>query len=256
MPFPYIGITDFMTFEQVEKMLAVFNAHRPQGSQRLLHVGVMMSYKTLHDIETKWLKAFPAKEDIASIFSSDDVDNCLHYADYDHNPGLDESLCRAIGYGGIGINALQLDMPWPDPGQVAHGVHTSRKNIEVILQVGKNAIEEANDDPREVVHRLEDYDSIIHRVLLDKSMGRGLGMDAAALLPFARAIKERFPNLGLVAAGGLGPQSISLVEPLATEFLDLSIDAQGKLRPSGNALDPVDWNMAGEYLVKALSLLK
>lgn len=256
MPFPYIGITDFMTFEQVAKMLAVFNAHRPQGSQRLLHVGVMMSYKTLHDIETKWSKAFPAKEAIADIFGSDDVYNCLHYADYDHNKDLGNTLARAISYGGIGINAMQLDMPWPDPGQIAHGVHTSRKNIEVILQVGKNAIEEANDDPREVVRRLEDYDGVIHRVLLDKSMGRGLGMDAAALLPFARAIKERFPSLGLVAAGGLGPQSIDLVEPLVAEFPDISIDAQGKLRPSGNALDPIDWDMAGEYLIKALGLIK
>ena len=256
MPFPYIGITDFMTFEQVEKMSAVFRMHLPQGSNRLLHVGVMMSYKTLHDIETKWSKALPAKEAIAGIFGSDDVYNCLHYADYDHNPDLGNTLARAISYGGIGINAVQLDMPWPDPGQVARGVHTSRKHIEVILQIGKNAIEEANDDPRTVAQRLEDYDGIIHRVLLDKSMGRGLGMDAVALIPFARAIKERFPNLGLTVAGGLGPNTMSLVEPLVAEFHDLSIDAQGKLRPSGNALDPIDWDMAREYLVKALTLLK
>jgi len=256
MPFPYIGITDFMTFEQVRKMLAVFKTHLRQGSQRLLHVGVMMSYKTLHGIETKWSKAFPAKEAIVDIFTSDDVYNCLHYADYDHNSDLGNTLARAISHGGIGINAMQLDMIWPDPGQVAHGVHTSRRHIEVILQVGKNAIEEANDDPRVVVQRLEDYEGVIHRVLLDKSMGRGLGMDATALLPFARAIKERFPDLGLTVAGGLGPNTMYLVEPLVSEFPDLSIDAQGKLRPSGNALDPVDWDMAGEYLAKALALLK
>ena len=256
MPFPYIGITDFMTFEQVQAMLKVFKAHSPQGSNRLLHVGVMMSYKTLNDIETKWSKAFPAKEAIASIFGSDDVYNCLHYADYDHNSDLGNTLARVISYGGIGINAMQLDMPWPDPGQVAHGVHTSRKHIEVILQVGKNAIEEANDDPQTVVRRLEDYEGVIHRVLLDKSMGRGLGMDAVALLPFAHAIKERFPDLGLTVAGGLGPNTMSLVEPLVAEIPNLSIDAQGKLRPSGNALDPIDWDMAGEYLVKALGLFK
>ncbi|MHB0865971.1 MAG: hypothetical protein ACYC1Y_03700 [Minisyncoccota bacterium] len=245
-----------MTFEQVQAMLKVFKAHLPQGQNRFLHVGVMMSYKTLHDIETKWSKAFPAKEAIAGIFGSDDVYNCLHYADYDHNSNLGNTLARAISYGGIGINAMQLDMIWPDPGQVAHGIHTSRRHIEVILQVGKNAIEEANDDPQTVVQRLEDYDGVIHRVLLDKSMGRGLDMDAVALLPFARAIKERFPGLGLTVAGGLGPNTMHLVEPLVAEFPDLSIDAQGKLRPSGSALDPIDWDMAGEYLTKALSMLK
>ncbi|MDD3531359.1 MAG: hypothetical protein PHV99_02095 [Candidatus Pacebacteria bacterium] len=243
-----------MSFEQVARMLTAFSAHKQPGSDRRLHVGVMMSYKTLNGIETKWAKAFPPKETIASIFGSDETFNCLHYADYDHTPNLWDSLSRAISYGGIGINAVQLDMPWPDPGQVAHGIHTSRRNIEVILQVGKNAIEEVGDDPDEVVRRLEDYEGVIHRVLLDRSMGRGLGMDAAALLPFAHAIRERFPGLDLVAAGGLGPQSINLVEPLVMEFPDLSIDAQGKLRPSGSALDPIDWDMAEEYLIKALAL--
>ncbi len=253
---PYIGITDFTDFRQVQEMLRVFGVHLPQRSNRVLHVGVMMSYKTLNGIETKWSKAFPPKETIADIFrpNDDNVYYCLHYADYDHDTKFTD-LARGLGYAGPFVNAIQLDMPWPDPGVIASGVHTSRKQIEVILQVGKNAIEEANNDPADVARRLEDYEGVIHRVLLDKSMGRGLGMDAVGLIPFARAIKDRFPNLGLVAAGGLGPDSINLVEPLAKEFPDLSIDAQGKLRPSGSALDPIDWNMAGEYLVKALQLL-
>lgn len=256
---PYVGITDFTSFEQVTRMLEVFRRHRQSDSKRQLHIGVMMSYKTLNCIETKWSKAFPPKETIADIFGlTDDADDlyyCLHYADYDHDTKFTDLAC-GIEYAGPWVNAVQLDMPWPDPGVVASGVHTSRKQIEVILQVGKRSIEEADDDPAEVVRRLEDYEGVIHRVLLDKSMGRGLGMDAAGLIPFARAIKDRFPNLGLVAAGGLGPESINLVEPLAKELPDLSIDAQEKLRPSGNALDPIDWDMAGAYLAKALGLLK
>jgi hypothetical protein len=253
---PYIGITDFTNFGQVQEMVRVFGTHLPQGSDRVLHVGVMMSYKTLNGIETKWSKAFPPKEIIADIFrpNDNDVYYCLHYADYDHDTKFTD-LARGLGYAGPFVNAVQFDMPWPDPGVVASGVHASRKQIEVILQVGRNAIEEANNDPADVVRRPEDYEGVIHRVLLDKSMGRGLSMDAVGLIPFARAIKDRFPNLGLVAAGGLGPDSINLVEPLAKEFPDLSIDAQGRLRPSGSALDPIDWDMAGEYLVKALQLL-
>ena len=252
---PYIGITDFTNFEQVTKMLEVFQRHKPSGSQRILHVGVMMSYKTLNSIETKWSKAFPPKEMIADIFrpGDEEVYYCLHYADYDHNTGFAD-LARGIEYAGPWVNAVQLDMSWPDPEVVASGVHTSRRQIEVILQVGKNAIEEANNDPVEVVRRLEDYDGVIHRVLLDKSMGRGLGMDANGLIPFARAIRERFPMLGLVVAGGLGPETIQLVEPLVAVFPDVSIDAQGQLRPSGNALDPINWDMAGNYLIKAHQL--
>lgn len=252
---PYVGITDFTSFEQVTKMLEVFRRHKSPGSQRVLHVGVMMSFKTLNGIETKWSKAFPPKETIADIFrpSDEEVYYCLHYADYDHDTKFSD-LARGLEYAGPWVNAVQLDMPWPDPGVVASGVHTSRKQIEVILQVGKNAIEEASNDPAEVVRRLDDYEGVIHRVLLDKSMGRGLGMDATGLIPFARAIRESFPTLGIGAAGGLGPETIQLVEPLAAVFPDLSIDAQGRLRPSGNALDPIDWDMAGSYLVKAQQL--
>lgn len=253
---PYIGITDFTDFSQVEAMLRVFRKHRKSGSQRKLHIGVMMSRKTLNDIDTKWSKAFPPKEAIADIFRSDDVLNCLHYADYDHSTGFKRDLAQAIRYAGGGIQAVQLDMVWPDAKEVFSGVHASRRQVEVILQVGGVAIEEADNDPQAVVRKLEDYEGTIHRVLLDKSMGKGLGMDAEGLLPFARAIRERFPELGLGAAGGLGPHTMHLVEPLAREFADLSIDAQGKLRPSGDALnEPVDWSMAGEYLAKSLELL-
>lgn len=252
---PYIGITDFTDFGQVQEMSRVFVANRPRGSSRMLHVGVMMSHKTLHGIPSKWQNAFPSKERIANIFSSDEVYNCLHYADYDNNSDLWKSLAMAISYGGIGIHALQLDMIWPDPGEIANGVHASRKQIEVILQIGKNALEEVGNDPQRVVERLGNYEGVIHRVLLDKSMGKGLGMDADGHIPFARAIRESFQTLGIGVAGGLGPETIQLVEPLIKVFPDLSIDAQGRLRPSGNALDPIDWNMAGMYLIKALQLL-
>ena len=259
LPVPYVGITDFLKFKQVEAMLKVLKKHRRLGSKRKLHVGVMMSYKTLHDIPSRWSQVFPPKETIRDIFASGfqsvDVYHCLHYADYDRNHGLWKSLSRAISYGGIGIHALQLDMPWPDPAQIASGVHASRKQIEVILQVGKDAIEEAGNDPEMVTQRLEDYEGVIHRVLLDKSMGKGVGMDASALLPFASAIRTRFPNLGLVVAGGLGPETMHLVEPLVEKFPDVSIDAQGRLRASGSALDPIDWDIARRYLTKALAVL-
>lgn len=126
--------------------------------------------------------------------------------------------------------------------------------MEIVLQIGANAIAAEDNDPVQVVNRLSLYKDVVHRVLLDKSMGRGLGMDAEGLLPFAREIKNRFPEIGLGAAGGLGPNSIHLVEPLVAEFPDLSIDAQGQLRPSGNAMDPIDWIMAAGYLMSALRL--
>jgi hypothetical protein len=249
---PYIGITDFTDGKQVDRMRKIFMKHVSPLSERVLHVGVMMSYKTLNDLETKWAKAFPHKDSIIDIFWSDNVFNCLHYADYDHSDHFALDLATAIVHGGKHLHGLQLDMVWPEPGEIFHAIQFSGMNPEIILQVGKNAIEAAHNAPTEVAYRLADYRGVVHRVLLDKSMGKGLGMDAVGLLPFARAIRDAFPDLGIGAAGGLGPMTMDLVTPLLAEFPDLSFDAQGRLRPSGNALDPIDWNMAAEYLRRAI----
>ena len=95
---------------------------------------------------------------------------------------------------------------------------------------------------------------VVDRVLLDKSMGMGLGMDAMAMLPFLREISERIPQLQLVVAGGLGPTSLHLLDPVLAEFPRISFDAQGKLRPSGDALnEPLDWHYVRSYLYQAIA---
>ncbi|KKS13620.1 MAG: hypothetical protein UU70_C0012G0005 [Candidatus Yanofskybacteria bacterium GW2011_GWA1_41_6] len=253
-PLPYVGITDFTHPEQVEQMLAIF---KKSLAKHQLMVGVMMSYKTLHGLPTKWTKAFPPKESIADIFYSDDTYNCLHYADYkDYSIRLWENLSHVISYGGIGIHALQLDMIWPNPNAIWHSVHSSRKQLEVILQLNTNALAEVGDNPEALVNRLAEYEGIVHRVLLDKSMGRGLGMDVNFLRPFLYALSTKTPWLSLGVAGGLGPKTMHLLGTLPKDFPNLSIDAQGQLRPSGSALDPIDWDMARDYVVQALTIFR
>lgn len=251
---PYVGITDFTEIRQVLRMLEVFKNFVATGSKRQLAVGVMMSRKTLRNLPTKWSKAFPPKENIARIFGSIETYNCLHYADYE--PPIDDDevagdICEALSWGGVGIDALQLDMIWPSPTSIFKGLQDSRKKVEVILQIGKNAFCLCDDNPKTMVAKLAEYQNVVQRVLLDKSMGRGLALDAEGLIPFIYAIKEAFPEMGIGVAGGLGPDTIHLIRPLIKIIPDLSIDAQGRLRPSHNALDPIDWNIAGEYLFEA-----
>ena len=255
MYFPYIGITDFTMFEQVERMLFVFNKHRSVYSGRKLHVGVMMSYKTLNGLETIWSKAFPSKESIADIFGSKETYNCLHFVDYENHDHFSKTLAKAISYGGENIHAVQLDMIWPNLGDVVGGLYSANKPVELILQLGTEALLQVENNPELVVQKLEQYAGVVDRVLLDRSMGRGRAMQAEGLLPLAKAIRSWYPKLGITVAGGLGPDTVGLVKPLISEFPDLSIDAQGKLRPSGNILDPINWDMAERYVIEALKLL-
>src|SRR5688572_6825843 len=84
---PYIGITDFTDPEQVLAMRDVFES--TGATTRQLHVGVMMSRKTMLGLESMYSKAFPPKERVQQIFYDTQTLNCLHYADYDSDPDLD-----------------------------------------------------------------------------------------------------------------------------------------------------------------------
>lgn len=261
---PYIGITDFACGEEVNQMLAVFLEHRRAGSNRKLHVGVMASYKTLGGHASRWSGIYPPVSELPKIFSnsSPEIFNCLHYADYDNTIHEDNFLV----HGGLlrmvsaisecpHLHGIQLDMVWPDPG-VLWAMHTSMPG-ELILQIGSRALAVAENDPDRVAHRASSYKGLVDRFLFDKSGGRGIGLNAQVLLPFMRRVREEMPELTdaqFVVAGGLGPNSLHLLEPILEEFPGVSTDAQSRLRPSGDAMYPIDWSMGRDYLVKSLKL--
>jgi len=250
---PYFGITDFTCLNEVLAMLMVMRAHRPTP-EHVLQVGVMMSRKTLYDIPTKWADAWLAKENIKQVLSDPRAYNCLHYADYEkeEDENLDLSLVRAMFYGGPQLHALQLDMIWPNPEKVflakQHAWETVQKTPEIILQVNAPALERVRNDSERLVTMVLLYTDAIDRILLDTSMGQGKSLDPKMLLPFIRAAKEKLPKLGVSVAGGLSAETMHLMEPIWKEFPDVSIDAQGGLRPSRNAMDPIDWDRADRYL--------
>lgn len=245
---PYVGITDFMTFDQVQRMKEVFTL---EGYQ--LHVGVMMSFKTLHGKKTRWEKAFPPKNRIIDVFADEEVYNCLHYADFGKDKALQDSLASATFFAGPRCDALQLDMCWPSP---LHIQAAPLDGLEVILQLGHKAMGEIDHDLDRMVEKLKKYRPVIHRVLLDLSGGRGIPLDAEGMIPQIELLQEHFPEWGIGVAGGLGPGQLHLIKPLVKRFPGvLSFDAQSRLRPSHNAMDPVDWEMAKQYLEELQEIL-
>lgn len=252
--FPYIGICDVPTGEQAEKSAKFFEKLCPPTmSDWKLMIGVMMSFKTMTGVQSKWASVWPKKEEVASIFVEHPrAFNTLHYADYDDNTYL-EHLLEAVRWGGRNLHALQLDMVWPGSGMIGL-LRETYPDLKIILQINAKALAQMDDKPTLVIKQLARYGRSVDYVLLDKSHGKGVGMDAEGLLPFAMAIAENLPDIGLAVAGGLGPDTMHLVGPIVQEFPSVSIDAQGKLRPSGNAMDPIDWDMANKYLVEAVRM--
>ncbi|MFC1608729.1 hypothetical protein ACFL3M_00930 [Patescibacteria group bacterium] len=250
---PYIGITDFEDLRQVEMMRDFLNYRRPNSVEHRLHVGVMMSHKSLYGIPGKYTDVFPVKESLPGIFSDKKVFNCLHYADYVKQEGITLDLLNALSHCGDNLDAIQLDMVWPDRDEIVQVLADSGMDIEVILQIGQKSFEKVWNSSEGLIEKLSKYDGVITRVLLDQSMGRGIEMDASEMIPIIEVIKENFPHFGVVVAGGLGPESTHVVEPILRRWRDVSVDAQSKLRFSGNLLDSIDWSRAKDYVRGILS---
>ncbi len=124
-------------------------------------------------------------------------------------------------------------------------------DYRIVLQVGQKAVETAGGTPRDVVNRLSHYLGVINDVLFDPSGGFGKPFDTERACEFLSAIAEQGWGIGLGVAGGLGPDSLNLVEPLIVKFPNLSIDAQGRLR---NAENELDLDAVRTYLAKALQM--
>lgn len=253
---PWVGVTDFAKSEQTQMMaehhLVEALHHRVEG--RPLMVGVMMSYKTLHDIPTKWADAWVSKKDLSRVFLSyPHTLNTLHYADFDGLTTPDD-LIDVVTWGGRNLDAVQFDMVWPEPFLLEF-LRKKFPSVFFILQVNAHSLEMVHNNLGEFAVRLSEYDGVLEGVLLDKSMGTGLGLDGKYLRPFVATVVEKFPRLTVGVAGGLGPDTLELLEPLREFFPQLAIDAQGRLRKGGNSLDPIEWHLARQYVSKALAYL-
>ena len=246
----YIGVCDFMTQAEVFAILDFFAKYKSSVIQ--LMIGTMTSFKVLNKLETKWAAVFPQAESLRHIFSSlnPQAINCIHYADYENNPGLADMLARVVEYCGDGLNAIQLDMIWPDKYELRKFL--IKHPLPLVLQVSKKSMEQYSNNPLLVAEKIQqDYSGMISHVLLDCSMGKGKLIDVDAMVPYIKAIKEYTPDIQIAVAGGLGPGTVKDVAPLIKEY-GVSIDAQSKLRHSGDAMHPIDWPLAEQYIEEGM----
>jgi len=207
-------------------------------------------------------------ETMADGFIDDpDVFNTVHYADlYGPRKGqnLLSNLELVVKHGGENLHAIQVDVTWPNIAEMQE-FKSKHPELMIILQLGKFAFAEAENNLQKVVEKLKEYGDSIDFALLDMSMGKGTAMKSEELLlPLLRLIKQEIPGLGLAVAGGLGPESMHLLEPIAEEFPGISFDAQGLLKPldaerdeKGHMLStiPADAGRSREYISKACKMM-
>lgn len=253
---PYIGVTDFVTRAQVEQAKAAI----PASVHRRLHVGAMTSYKVLNGIPTSlgWENVWLNERGLHDLFANDrDVYNVIHYADYGHRSGsraptsvLD--LVKAWDMSGPYVDAMQLDMVWPKPSLLEEFLQC-RPDAEFILQVSSEAIRQGGD---RWFNLLPAYHDHVQYMLIDTGMGRGTMFEPLEILTMIDRVVEVVGQNRVAVAGGLGPETYRNLELLFDEYPLLSCDAQSRLRPSRNALDPLDIGYVEQYIKGVCSLLE
>jgi len=229
---PYIGVSAVMFNATARVLLEVFEL-----SSRQLMIGTVASFKTLQGRLNSLPHKFPPMLKMASIFPDDPrAFNLIHYNTRDFDT-LFQQLAQVTIFGGSNLHGLQLNLVWP-PADALRAYREAHPEMKLVLQIDQSALDEIDQDTAALARRLRnDYHGLIDAILLDQSRGRGIRMDTAESREYLHAIQDHWPELGLGVAGGVGPDTLHLVEPLFDEFSNLSTDVESEIRDDDDHLD-------------------
>lgn len=255
---PYVGVTGFIFPDEVCRLLMWLEyTHQNRLGDRPVMVGVLVNDRTLTGENAEHVSVrFPPMAIMESIFDQASQQGDLitlrlaHYNTHNRDK-LGEELRLLSETCGRHMEGVQLNCCWPDPDQIAMAKARFRR---IILQVGKRAMEECENNPEMIAKRVAWYEGIATDVLLDPSGGAGRIADFRQLRTMLHAIAESNPSLGLGVAGGLNPENVLTELPrLYREFPNLSVDAEGQLRTQDDHLNTA---VTRNYVVNAFEALR
>ena len=247
---PYVGITGFMSAEEVATVLANTNLSQ---SEKLLMVGVLGSLKTMKDLPNKWPNRYPKKDEISQIFLDDPrCLNLVHYATGEKE-SLADQLFQMVEIAGPNLHGFQLNVNWPDPKALDAFKNRYPEKV-IVFAASKNVFESVNNSPVELAARMKsEYEGLADYILLDPSGGHGIPFDADIARGYLEAFSKYESIFTLGAAGGLGPDTLDLVRPLIGDFPNLCIDAEGRLR-TAQPEDRLNIIQATSYVRQSLNM--
>lgn len=234
---PYIGVTGFMSRQEIEEVLTALYENE---TDRNLMVGVLASTKTLDGEKGKYPNRYPDIDDIKRIFMPHPrCLNLIHYTTKD-TKNLFWQLVQMKEKGGLFCHGFQLNIPWPDAEVLRTWKDRWRNETTIVLQVGSKAFAQIDHSPDELAKKaVIEYGECIDYLLLDPSGGTGKAFDVEKMSAYVQALWTHYADdhFGLGIAGGLSASVPSEVAQLLQTFDDLSVDAEGNLRDENDNLD-------------------
>ena len=251
----YIGLNGIPNRAWLSWLVERFVATGEHLNGLQLGVGVLTSPKMLNGVPSRNAASWPSKEAIADIIITlPFVFNILHFVD--HGPLTDlQALEEASLAAGDALDALQLDMVWPDP-VIVREFADANDHLRVILSLGTEARARIDDDAETLIERLKPYEDALSDVVLDQSGNPASAMNAALLEPLIYEIRARRPDLGVTIAGALDKGMLRAIEPLIRKFPGLSIDAGAAFATDAPGREDDDSLGLSDHLVRAAELFR
>lgn len=261
---PYISVTGAYSQQQIKNIVEWY----PADASRQLVIGVLVTDKTFHNRDKKNQPLiYPMMKDIPSIpIPRNNVSYIIHYCPNQDNPDMGFRMVEIACSDANGnrkssrqpgmhhFSGFQINASWPDQGNIVSQFWSrSFGPRKLILQIGRQALSEINNDPLQLVERLiYGYTDIIDGILIDPSGGEGREFDPEKMDNYLRAIYEATLGINVAIAGGFGNDGsvARLLWPLAKKYPDLSICAQNKLLSN----DELDEHKVIGYISDALKV--
>lgn len=244
---PYIGVSCFTDVEQ----LKIATTFLPEQVYHKFMVGLSVSYKSLRGLplKNKWQKRMIEPQKINSLLLPDPrFLNIIHYSGDDPNY-LSPDLFLLNHRTNEHLHGFQLNFVWPSV-QIIEKIRRYFPDLILILNLFPPNLAAVDNNPTKLKHKLLPYRQLLDAVLIDSSGGQGQLLDPNQIFSYLSGLFDT--GLGIGFAGGLTPDNLQLLEPLAHYADSFSIDAESGLRNEANELD---LDKVQKYLSRAYRLL-
>ncbi|MEK6950347.1 MAG: hypothetical protein AABX13_01335 [Nanoarchaeota archaeon] len=229
----YVGITGPANIPETRAICKEFSeAGYSRDSPHIPMLGFLVSYKTLNG-QTTQNRRYPPANSLPDLlratggqvltmvhYNSREIDTLSQQVAQIFDDVYDKSWCRA----------LQLNIVWPDLGQVAR-IREQYPEMQIVFQASLKAME--GKTPNQIAQKIKEYQDLISYVLIDPSGGRGRPFDLESSVAIYSELKEQCLDLTIGFAGGFTGENLA---PRLREILqqikanDFCIDAEGGLR--------------------------
>lgn len=223
MNMPYIGVTGLTLPRHMQGIVGINTGSKG----KLLAIGVLASYKTIHAQQTN--ERYPQLKKICRIFSpAQHCFNVIHYysrtTDY-----LSRQLETITQYGGAYLGGLQVNISLPPLAELGK-FKTRYPQIKLILQINKDWLQKAEGSSERLAELAANYQTVADYLLFDCSRGKGITIDVELADRCLAELSTLGDSVDLGVAGGLCAETLENIRPLIKKYPKLSWDAESGLR--------------------------